>query len=58
MYANISKLDTINLITDILNGNSEIAGNNQEEIIHILKTVTEQNYFKFNKKYAQTIASL
>lgn len=39
---NIPELDTINIMTNILNSNSEIEGNKQKKIMYILKTVTEQ----------------
>jgi hypothetical protein len=51
MYTNTPKLHTINIMTNILNLNTEINKNSQKEITHILKTVIEQNYFQFNQQY-------
>jgi hypothetical protein len=39
------KLDIINIKISVLEIKAEIDENNQTEIIHILKPVTEQNYF-------------
>jgi hypothetical protein len=51
MYINIPKSDVISIINNILKTNPEIAETKQKEIIHILKTVTEQNYFQFDQQY-------
>jgi hypothetical protein len=51
MYANIPKLDTINIIISMLNLNPEINNNSQKEITRIIKTVIEQNYFQFDQQY-------
>jgi hypothetical protein len=40
-----------NIVINILNSNSEIDGNKQSEIIHIIKAVTEHNYFQFEQQY-------
>jgi hypothetical protein len=52
MYTNIPKSYVIN-INNILKTISEIVKTNQKEIMHILKTVMEQNYFKFEQYYKQ-----
>jgi hypothetical protein len=55
MYINIPKTESINIIADILKRNSNTSHNNQNEIIHILKTIMEQNYFQFEQEfYTQT----
>jgi hypothetical protein len=51
MYTNIPKNDTINIINNILESNSKITMNIQKEILHILQTVIEQNYFQFDQQY-------
>jgi hypothetical protein len=51
MYTNIPAVDTITIITNILEDNPRIDVSKQKEIIHILKTVTEQNYFQFDQQY-------
>jgi hypothetical protein len=51
MYTNIPKSDVINIVNNILKTNPEIVKTNQKEIIHILKTVTGQNYFQFDQQY-------
>jgi hypothetical protein len=51
MYTNISNIDTINIISNIFKTNSEIKESSQKERIHILKTVTERNYFQFDQQY-------
>jgi hypothetical protein len=56
MYTNIQKLVTINIITDITNiTNYGIDENVQKEIIHIIKTVTEHNYFQFDQQYHKLV---
>jgi hypothetical protein len=44
MYTNIPKIDTINIISNILENNQEIDRNIKKGILHILQTVMEQNY--------------
>jgi hypothetical protein len=51
MYTNITKIDTTNTIVNKLKINSGFNENTQNEIVHILKTVMEQNNFQFEKKY-------
>jgi hypothetical protein len=58
MYTNIPKEDIINIINNILNNNIEIQSNIQNEIIHILKTIMEQNYFQFDQKYYKQVEGL
>jgi hypothetical protein len=49
MYTNIPKLEIVNIIENIKY--LEIIKTNQKEIINILKTVMEQNYFQFDQQY-------
>jgi hypothetical protein len=51
MYTNIRKIGIINTINTIIENNHEIYRNDQKEIIHILKTVQEQNYFRVDQEY-------
>jgi hypothetical protein len=51
MYTNIPKRDTINIINNIQESNPEINMNIWKEILYILQTVMEQNYFQFNQQY-------
>jgi hypothetical protein len=51
MYTNIPKSGFMHVITDALKTNPEIEEINQKEILHTLKTVTEQNYF--NQQYCK-----
>jgi hypothetical protein len=44
-YTNIPKIDTRNIFINILKISSGINKNVQNEIVHILKTATEPNYF-------------
>jgi hypothetical protein len=41
----------INIINNILENNNEIEKNIQKEITYIAKTIIEQNYFQFDRKY-------
>jgi hypothetical protein len=50
MYTNMTKTDTMDVITTILKIKSLINESVQNEIIH-KKTVMEQKYFKFKQKY-------
>jgi hypothetical protein len=50
MYTNIPKIGIINIVNTILEHLGTEA-NIQKEIIHILGTVIEQNYFQFNQEY-------
>jgi hypothetical protein len=45
MYTNTPKINTINIINNILDNNQEIDINIHKETLHILQTVMEQNYF-------------
>jgi hypothetical protein len=47
----IPKRDIINVINSILESNTKVHTNNQNEIIQILQIVVEQNYFQFEKQY-------
>jgi hypothetical protein len=49
MYTNIPRKDIINIINDILENNTEIQLNIQNEIIYILKIVMEQNCLQFDQ---------
>jgi hypothetical protein len=51
MYTNIPKIGIINVINTILQNNQGIETNTQKESTHIIKTITEQNYFQFNQEY-------
>jgi hypothetical protein len=51
VYINMSKIDTINIINIIVKSSSEINMNMWKEILHILQTVIEQNYFQFVYQY-------
>jgi hypothetical protein len=51
MYTDIPKNGTVNVINSILESNPEITLNIQKEILHILQTVIEQNYFQFDQQY-------
>jgi hypothetical protein len=51
MYTNIPKIDTLNIINNILKNNSAINKNNREEIVHILQVIVDQNYFQIDKQY-------
>ena len=54
MYANIPTLDTINILQFVC-AHNKIEKHISNEIITITRTITNQNYFKFNNKYfAQT----
>jgi hypothetical protein len=57
MYTNIPKIGIINIINTILE-NSGIETNIQKEIIHILRTVIEQNYLQFNQEYYKQTSRL
>jgi hypothetical protein len=55
MYTIIPRVESTNIIANILERNSNIGDNNQKEIIHMLQTTMEQNYFQFKQKfYKQT----
>jgi hypothetical protein len=50
MFTNIPKIGIINTINTILE-NLGTETNIQKEIIHILRTMIEQNYFQFDQEY-------
>jgi hypothetical protein len=54
MYTNIPKIETTDIITSIL----KINENSQKEIIRILETVMEQNYFQSEQKYYKQMDKL
>jgi hypothetical protein len=55
MYTNIPKAESTNITANILKRNLNTGDNNQKEIIDMLQTMTEQNYFQFEQKfYKQT----
>jgi hypothetical protein len=55
MSTNIPRAESTNIIANTLKRNSNISDSNQKEIIHMLRTTTEQNYFQFKQKfYKQT----
>jgi hypothetical protein len=51
IYTNIPKREIINVINNVLENNTEILLSIRNEIIHILKTILEQNYFQFDQQY-------
>jgi hypothetical protein len=51
MYTNISKIDIVNIINNVLENNQEINRNIQKETLHILQTMVEQNYFQVDGDY-------
>jgi hypothetical protein len=50
MYKNIPKMDTINIINNILK-KTVISKNSRKEIVHTLQVVMEQNYFQIDQQY-------
>jgi hypothetical protein len=58
MYTNIPRKDIINIINNILDNNVEIQSNIRKDIIYILKTMMEQNYFQFDQKYYKQMEGL
>jgi hypothetical protein len=55
MYNNIPKLEVINRKH---NNHPDITKTNQKDIIHLLKSVMEQNYFQFNQQYCKQTEGL
>jgi hypothetical protein len=51
VYTNISKNNIMNIINNILQNGHEIEDKVQTEIMHILKTVIDHNYFQFDLEY-------
>jgi hypothetical protein len=51
MYTNIPKSNLINVINNVLHNNQEVEDIIQTEIINILKTITDQNYFQFDLEH-------
>jgi hypothetical protein len=51
MYTHIPKVAIINIVNTVTKNNHEIDENIQKGIIHILKTVLEQNYFQVDQEY-------
>jgi hypothetical protein len=51
MYINVPRIETTDMITNMLKINVGINKNSQQEIIHILEKIMEQNYFHFKQKY-------
>jgi hypothetical protein len=49
-------MDTINLIHSILTSKSDINQNTQKEILRVLQTTLEQNYFHFDQHYCGIFA--
>jgi hypothetical protein len=58
MYTNIPKVEIINIVNNIIHNIQGIETNLQKEIIHILETIMEQNYFHFNQEYYKQIDGL
>jgi hypothetical protein len=58
MYTNIPKVESINIVNSITENNYEIDKNAQKEIMHILGTVLEQNYFQVDQEYHKQIDGL
>jgi hypothetical protein len=50
MYTNIPRAESTDIIANILKRNSNTSHNNQNEIIHILRAIMEQNYSRTPKK--------
>jgi hypothetical protein len=56
MYTNIPKLEVIKIIESIRENDLEIVKTNKKEIISMLRTIMEQNYFQFDQThYKQTV---
>jgi hypothetical protein len=51
MCINTPKIDIIYIICNTLGSNPEINMNIRKEILHILETVMEQNYFQSDQQY-------
>jgi hypothetical protein len=51
MYTNIPRNSLISIINNILQYNYEIEEKTKAEIIHILKNISDQNYFQFDLEY-------
>ena len=51
MYTNIPKKDIMNITKNILQRNHNTNINTQKEIMCIMNTVLEQNYFQYEQKY-------
>jgi hypothetical protein len=51
MYTNIPNVEVLNIIKNIMESDPETKKAEQEEIINILKSMMEQNYFRFNQQY-------
>jgi hypothetical protein len=58
MYTNIPKMDTVNIINNILKNNPAINKNNREEIVHTLQVIIEQNYFQIDQQYYKQSVTL
>jgi hypothetical protein len=58
MYTNISKVEIINIVNNIIDNTQGVETKVQKEIIHILETIMEQNYFQFNQDYYKQIDGL
>jgi hypothetical protein len=58
MYTCIPKYNTINIITNVLKGNTQINENIEKETLYITQTIMEQNYFQFNQQYYKQIDRL
>jgi hypothetical protein len=58
MNTNIPKLEVLNIIKNILQNDPETKKADQEEIINILKSMMEQNYFQVNQQYYKQIEGL
>jgi hypothetical protein len=51
MYTNIPKIDTINIINSILEGNKETNRSTQKEIVYLLQTVWNRIILNFTQQY-------
>jgi hypothetical protein len=51
MYTNIPIVEIINIVNSITENNHEIDRKAQKEIMHMLGTVLEQNYFQVDQEY-------
>jgi hypothetical protein len=49
IYTNIPRTETTDIVTSIPKINSGYNENSPKEVIHILKSVMEQNYFQFEQ---------
>jgi hypothetical protein len=58
VYTNIPRKEIINISHNVLENNIENEASTRKEIIHIMRIIMKQNYFKFDQQYYEQTEGL